>query len=162
MDNENRTTTDGLPPDPGMEHAPAPKPIGPNGQHTAYWILSEEERSKGFIRPLRHSYTHVGKEGPKYPLRDLTPEEETRYKDFKYIKYEEYPKGESSVVGRFWTQADLDRVGNGCGSTTTMSRPIAETYARDPHFYGATFCVACRTHLPLEEFIWLDGSRMGS
>jgi hypothetical protein len=37
-----------------------------------------------------------------------------------------------------------------------MAREIAETYARDPKFYGATWCMACRTHLPVEEFIWDD------
>lgn len=45
----------------------------------------------------------------------------------------------------------------GCGSTTTMDRAIAETYARDPHFYGATYCVNCRKHLPVGkdgQFIW--------
>ena len=41
-----------------------------------------------------------------------------------------------------------------CGTETTMARPIAETYARDPGFYGGTFCCACRKHLPLDEFIW--------
>lgn len=46
-----------------------------------------------------------------------------------------------------------------CGTTTTMSRPIAETYARDPHFYGATYCAACRAHFPVGsngEFVWAD------
>jgi hypothetical protein len=41
-----------------------------------------------------------------------------------------------------------------CGTSTTMGRKIAETYARDPSFYGGTFCVACRTHFPLSEFHW--------
>lgn len=49
-----------------------------------------------------------------------------------------------------------------CGRATTMSRDIAETYARDPHFYGATYCVGCRMHLPVNEFDWDDGSRVGS
>lgn len=43
-----------------------------------------------------------------------------------------------------------------CGSVTTMGRPIAETYARQPDFYGATYCVACRMHKPLSEFRWID------
>jgi hypothetical protein len=36
----------------------------PEGQHDIYLVLSEEERSKGFIRPLRRSYIHnkCGKE----------------------------------------------------------------------------------------------------
>ncbi len=41
-----------------------------------------------------------------------------------------------------------------CGSVTRMNREIAETYARDPHFYSGTFCVGCRTHRPLREFVW--------
>ena len=41
-----------------------------------------------------------------------------------------------------------------CGRITTMSREIAETYARDPGFYGATYCVACGRHAPVGEFRW--------
>lgn len=44
-----------------------------------------------------------------------------------------------------------------CGSVTTMGQEIAETYARDPHFYGGTFCAACRSHFPVGEngqFVW--------
>lgn len=48
-----------------------------------------------------------------------------------------------------------------CGTITTMARTIAETYARDPHFYGATFCCACNVHLPLYQFTWEpDGEPM--
>lgn len=48
-----------------------------------------------------------------------------------------------------------------CGTTTTMGRKLAETYARDPHFYGATFCVKCNVHRPLSEFTWQpDGEPM--
>jgi hypothetical protein len=48
-----------------------------------------------------------------------------------------------------------------CGSVTTMGTALAETYARDPKFYGATFCCACGSHLPVGEhgeFVWDDGS----
>jgi hypothetical protein len=44
-----------------------------------------------------------------------------------------------------------------CGTLTKMSEPIAETYARDPKFYGATYCVGCSKHLPVDEFVW-DGT----
>lgn len=44
-----------------------------------------------------------------------------------------------------------------CGGVTTMGRAIAETYARDPSFYSGTFCVACRAHFPLDQFVW-DGT----
>ena len=51
-----------------------------------------------------------------------------------------------------------------CGAITTMSRSIAETYARDPEFYTGTFCSACRSHFPVGvdgEFTWYenDGSQ---
>lgn len=52
-----------------------------------------------------------------------------------------------------------------CQTTTTMGQPIAETYAREPHFYGATYCVHCQMHRPVGEdgeFIWLDGSKVGT
>jgi hypothetical protein len=47
-----------------------------------------------------------------------------------------------------------------CGAVTTMSRDLAETYARDPYFYGGTYCATCRMHRPVGadgEFLW-DGS----
>lgn len=74
------------------------------GMQKGYVVLSEEERAKGFTRPVRHSYVHEK-----------------------------------------------------CGTTTTMGRALAETYARDPRFYGATFCVHCRAHFPVGahgEFTW--------
>jgi hypothetical protein len=46
-----------------------------------------------------------------------------------------------------------------CGKVTTMSRAIAETYARDPGFYGGTFCFTCGAHFPIGEsgeFVWCD------
>jgi hypothetical protein len=121
------------------------------GQYGAYWVLSEEERAKGFVRPVRTTYVHVGLR-PRYVLRDLTCEEHERYDEYGYVKYEEYPEDEDSAAcGRFWTEADLN---SGCGSTTVMSQQLAETYARDPKFYGATFCYNCGKHLPVQEFMW--------
>lgn len=158
------TTTDGKPPAPGLETAAAPQPIGASGQHGAYWVLNEEERSKGFVRPVRRSYRHVGPEGPKYPLRDLDDDEKERYRQFGYVKYEAYPEDpESSLCGRYWTQAQLDGAGKGCGTVTTMGLALCETYARDPHYYGSTFCCGCGTHLPVGEFRWTeDGELVGS
>lgn len=52
-----------------------------------------------------------------------------------------------------------------CGTATTMGQAIAETYARDPSFYGATFCVRCSMHRPVGEhgeFVWDDGSKVGT
>ena len=48
-----------------------------------------------------------------------------------------------------------------CGTVITMSQAIAETYARDPQFYGATYCASCQMHRPVGEsgeFVWDDGT----
>jgi superfamily II DNA or RNA helicase len=47
-----------------------------------------------------------------------------------------------------------------CRATTTMAQELAETYARNPRFYTGTFCVKCRAHFPLYEFLWEDGEPM--
>lgn len=80
----------------------------PSGQHEVYLVLSEEERAKGFVRPVRRAYKHT----------------------------------------------------RGCGNVTTMGLALCETYARDPSFYGRTFCCNCGTHLPVAQFDWIekDGS----
>lgn len=60
-------------------------------------------------------------------------------------------------------RSKLGLKGNGCGALTRMGRAIAETYARDPGFYTGTFCVGCKAHFPLEEFVWADtDERVGS
>lgn len=102
-DGKKRDTTDGEAPD-GVT-AGAPKPIDPaTGQHGAYYVLPEEERAKGYVRPVRRSYKHEK-----------------------------------------------------CGAITTMGQSIAETYARDPTYYGSTFCSQCKDHFPVGEngeFVW--------
>ena len=100
------TTSD--PNDPRLTRGVDSEPVP---QAEAYLVLNDLERARGFVRPVRLSYVHVGPPG----------------------------------------------VGGGCGSVTTMGRAIAETYARDPHFYGATYCVRCSRHLPVGpggEFVW--------
>lgn len=100
------------------------------GQHKGYIVLCPEERAKGFVRPYRDSYKHVGRLEP--------------------------------IVGPKLTLASEHRVG-GCNTVTTMGRALSETYARDPKFYGATFCVNCNRHLPVSEFVWTaDGQQVGS
>jgi hypothetical protein len=92
--------------DPRLTHGADEHPVP---QAAAYLVLSDEERAKGFVRPVRRAYVH-------------------------------------------------DR---GCGALTTMATSIAETYARDPQFYGSTYCVGCRKHRPVGadgEFTWDDGS----
>lgn len=79
----------------------------PVPQAEVYLVLSDEERAKGFLRPVRRSYLHLT-----------------------------------------------------CGGITTMGQALAETYAREPTFYGATYCVHCRMHRPVGadgEFVW-DGT----
>lgn len=47
-----------------------------------------------------------------------------------------------------------------CGAATTMAMALAETYAAQPLFYGATYCVGCKGHFPVGangEFVW-DGT----
>ena len=101
------TLTDGSPVTP--EH----REINPaTGQQRGYVVLSDAERAKGFVRPVRTTYVH-----------------------------------------------------DKCGGATTMGRALAETYARDPHFYSGTFCVGCKAHFPVGEdgeFTWDDGTKVGS
>lgn len=86
--------------------------IRPDGQQETYLVLSEEERRRGFVRPVRRTYVHQAR---------------------------------------------------GCGAATTMGLALAETYARDPKFYGGTFCARCRDHFPVAEFVWdPDGTAVGS
>lgn len=135
----------------------------PDGQKRDHWVLPEEERAKGFVRPVRRSYRHVGPPPPAN-LRDLTPEEQERYQAYGYVKFEEYGPEQAPVTGRFWTQAQLDRLTQ-CGAETTMPLSIAETYARNPAFYGSTFCCRCGSYFPVGEqgeFVWDDGSRVGT
>lgn len=104
--------------------------INDTGQHKSYVVLCPDERAKGFVRPYRDAYKHVG------PLQHL--------------------------VGDTGQNSHIVRAG-GCGTVTTMGRALSETYARDPSFYGATFCVACNRHLPVSEFVWTaDGEQVGS
>lgn len=128
------------------------------GQQKGYVVLSAEERAKGFIRPVRRAYVHVGQK-PIYPVRDLTDDEKARYSRYGYVKFEAYPDGDGPL-GRYWTDKEL---AGGCGVRTTMAQPLAETYAAKPTFYGSTFCCGCMVHLPVAEFVW-DGTdeRVGS
>ena len=155
VDRASTTLTDGSP--VTEDH----RELKPNGQQKGYIVLSAEERARGFVRPVRDAYVHVGRPAPKGALRDLTDEERKRWSRYGYVKYEPYPTGE----GRFWTQPMLDRIGKGCRTKTTMGRSLAETYARDYQFYSGTFCVHCRDHFPVGEdgeFIWDDGARVGT
>lgn len=94
------------PNDPRLTQGADPADSGYHEQAEVYLVLSEEDRAKGFVRPLRHSYWHVV-----------------------------------------------------CGKITTMGLALAETYARQPDFYGATYCAHCGQHRPVGpdgEFYWCD------
>ena len=100
------------------------------GQHDGYIVLCPDERAKGFVRPYRDAYKHVGR------LERIV--------------------NDGNV-------ADTEHRVGGCGTVTTMGRALSETYARDPAFYGATFCCGCNRHLPVAEFVWtVDGQQVGS
>ena len=58
-----------------------------------------------------------------------------------------------------WVRPYRDSYQHTCGTVTTMGRAIAETYARDPSFYGGTYCGGCRAHRPLAEFVWVEKGR---
>jgi hypothetical protein len=52
--NTDRMLTDGSPvPDDGSH-----RQIRPDGQQVGYVVLTDEERAKGFIKPVRMSYVH--------------------------------------------------------------------------------------------------------
>lgn len=152
MNDEKRTLVDGRPVPEDGSHTE----LKENGQQKDYVVLSQTERQKGFVRPVRTNYVHVGKK-----LRgDLERFEEPRTIDGKpYAGIDRFEIGDGKKAGTYLTQDQVDQVTrtgfyDGCGGLTTMSREIAETYARDPSFYGATFCYHCREHLPLNEFVW--------
>ena len=151
-------TTD--PKDPRLCHGHDDEP---DPQCEVYLVLSEEERAKGFVRPVRHSYVHVGKSMSYYKgiHRMLTEEETKEYKDKKYVAVLTVLENEDGSFkgGSYVTQEELEayqfgkKIG-GCGGTTTMGDALSETYARNPNFYGATYCTYCRKHLPVSEFVW--------
>ena len=54
----------------------------------------------------------------------------------------------------------------GCDTITTLDEAMASLYARWPKFYpkffGQAYCDTCRMHRPVGEFVWPDGSVVGS
>ncbi len=108
VDRTQRVTLSGRPAEQDSDGAPAPIDTE-TGMHKDYWVLSAEERAKGWVRPYRSTYVH-----------------------------------------------------STCGVATSMGRTLSETYARDPKFYGSTFCCGCKTHLPVDQFKWDDGETVGS
>lgn len=122
------------------------------GQHKSYIVLCEDERKKGFVRPYRDAYKHVGLRvcGKQRPP--------VRHPDDPGLLVCHMAPGHEGDC--------FDVTGpepKGCGTVTTMGRALSETYARDPKFYGSTFCCHCNRHLPVNEFVWTsDGKEVGS
>ncbi len=102
--------------------------VEPSGMQKKYLVLSDKERAKGFVWPVRQTYVH------------------------------EYMLDGSPVPTVITTRKGM----GGCGAATRMGLELSETYARDPKFYGATYCVGCKTHLPVGQFHWDDGETVGS
>lgn len=72
---------------------------------------------------------------------------------------------EAERVAGFVRPVRRTYVHTACGAATTMGQAIAETYARQPSFYGSTYCVNCSMHRPVGpdgEFTWEDGSKVGT
>jgi hypothetical protein len=140
------------------------------GQNNCYLVLSEEERGKGFVRPYRDAYVHKGrlyKDG----INVLDSPYESDYNGKTYVATANVIKGDDGkwIGATYLTKEELDqynRTGGyvgGCGTLTIMGRALSETYARQPNFYGATFCCGCNKHLPVGEFVWdKDGEILGS
>jgi hypothetical protein len=67
-------------------NAPCLNEHRPDGQQKCHIVLPDEERAKGYVRPLRRSYKHVGIPGPEFPLRDLRPDEEHHKKNLCEVR----------------------------------------------------------------------------
>jgi hypothetical protein len=118
----------------------------PTGQHNGYIVLCPDERAKGFVRPYRDSYRHVG---PRICGLHVGPDGAT------VCHMDPGHEGPCGTATGPRPQA--------CQTVTTMGRALSETYARDPEFYGATFCCHCNVHRPVAEFVWtVDGAVVGS
>ncbi len=140
MDEPKLCTTNGKPVDQVRAEQ-----TNETGQHEGYIVLCPDERAKGFVRPYRDAYKHVG----------------------RLAGCDDYKRPEGVMGGTCLncgkSQPEHVQRTGGCGGVTTMGRALSETYARDPKFYGSTFCVTCNRHLPVGEFTWTaDGQTVGS
>lgn len=138
-------------------------------QNKKYLVLSEEEIAKGYVRPVRTKYIHVGEkiEYDKIVDINILPEDEQNLGYYAYIAYKdsEYPLVGRGVSRQYYKDyINKKSHTGGCGVETRMNETIARTYAAKPTFYGATYCVGCSKHLPVAEFVWSDDetSQVGS
>ena len=73
------------------------------------------------------------------------------------------PKTFTPTFSNIETERRTSASATACGVETRMHRSIAETYARSPSYYGATWCIACCKHLPVSQFVWVaDNQAVGS
>ena len=80
-------------------------------------------------------------------------------RDYVVLSKAERAKGFVKPVRHSYIHAFPSEVDRqvGCGAETRMGTALAETYARDPRFYNGTYCVGCKAHFPLNQFIWDGG-----
>jgi len=65
----------------GTQVYPEHRTLRPDGQQQGYVVLAEEERAKGFVRPVRQSYVHE-KCGVKTTMSQTLAETYARDPDF--------------------------------------------------------------------------------
>ena len=161
-------TSDGR---PGEDANIAILDSGPRvGQQQDYRVLCTTERDKGFVRPYRDAYKHVGREVCGTSLHPYDAELQAgNVAVICTLEPGHDGKCGTSRVQRTLAMMQDRRQRNhlgGCGAVTTMGKALAETYARDPSFYGGTFCATCRAHFPVGEhgeFTWADdGTKVGT
>lgn len=103
---------------------------------------------------------------PKHPGLTHGPDTEPRPQADVYLVLSEAERAQGFVRPVRGSYRHVD----GCGTVTTMGRALAETYARQPDFYGSTYCTGCEMHRPVGpdgEFVWVnedgtDGERVGT
>lgn len=74
-------------------------------------------------------------------------------KKYLVLSDEEIAKG-------FTRPLRMSYVHDTCGVETRMGLKLCETYAREPKFYGSTYCVGCQKHLPVSEFKWSEDNQI--
>lgn len=113
---------------------------------------------------MSHPHTHTASGRPPDPNRDRegTPTSVRRadgqYADHWVLPPEERAKGYVRPVRVSYVHLK-------CGVQTSMPIGCAETYARDPSYYGSTFCCGCGGYYPVGEsgeFVWDDGTKVGT
>jgi hypothetical protein len=90
----------------------------------------------------------------KSAVGDIKPD--GQHEDYWVLSDEDANQGYTRPFRKSYVHVG-DPPASGCGAVTIMSTKIAATYARDPSFYGSTFCCRCKTHFSVGQFKW-DGT----